>query len=123
MRRRTAPAREQEHTSDALAELLQAESRLAARLDAARDAAAETLRHAREEAQCVEDACGTTIAARTTTLTSEYEARLEAGLADIRREAQRMVARFEAVDDARIRDYVALMIGRLLTPDEAAEPR
>jgi hypothetical protein len=104
---------------DALARLLTAESRLADRLAAARDAADEALRLAREDAQRIEDSCGEAIAAQSELLEKEHRSKSTKEVEELAKSARLAAARFEAVDAAQLRDYVALVIERLLPADQS----
>lgn len=114
MGRRSSPVPHKQPAEDALDKLLTAEETLAQRLDAARADAERLLETTRGEAASAEDACAATINERSMQLAVEYDARLQAELADIRIEAERVARRFEAVDDARLNGYVELVIARLL---------
>jgi vacuolar-type H+-ATPase subunit H len=114
MGRRSDPVPHAEPAEDALDKLLTAEEKLAQRLDAARADAEQLLQTARSEAASAEDACAATIEERSRQLVAEYDARLQAELADIRLEAERVVRRFEAVDDTRLNGFVERVIARLL---------
>lgn len=104
---------------DALARLLTAESRLAERLAAAREAAHEALRRAREDARRIEDSCAEAIAAQNEALEKEYRSRSGKEVEELGKSAQLAAARFEAVDGTRLREYVALVIERLLPADHS----
>lgn len=114
MGRRSAPVPHKDAAENALDRLLTAEEDLAQRLDAARADAERLLQTARDEAASAEDACAATINERSTQRAAEYAARLQAELAHIRLEAERVARHFEAVDDARLNGYVELVIARLL---------
>lgn len=114
MGRRSAPASHKQPAEDALEKLLTAEEQLAQRLDAARADAERLLQTTRREAASAEDACAATINERSMQLAADYDARLQAELADIRLEAERVTRHFQAVDDARLNGYVELVIARLL---------
>lgn len=114
MGRRSAPVAHKQPAEDALDRLLSAEENLAQRLDAARADAERLLQTARDEAASAEDACAATINERSVERAAEYAAGLQAELADIRLEAERVAGHFEAVDDARLNGYVELVIARLL---------
>lgn len=117
MRRRSQPVSNQ-NRSDALEELLAAETQLAQRLDAARAEAAELLKTARENAAVAEANCTATIAARCAQLAAEHDVRLRTELAGIQREAEDLGRRYETVDESRLREYVAFVIARLLGEDD-----
>ena len=109
------------HAEDALTRLLASEDRVAARLDAARSEAEETLRVARQHALDLEAACDAMIEARTSALRDEHETGLATEIAAIKRDAAALVARFDANEPALTRDLVAYVLRRVL--DAEGDPR
>ncbi|MEW5914863.1 MAG: hypothetical protein AB1762_00590 [Gemmatimonadota bacterium] len=119
MHKRPTAIAQRHPADDALARLLAAESRLAERLAAAREAADEALRLAREDAQRIEASCVEAIAAQGGALEKEYRSRSAQEVEELGKSAQLAAARFEAVDGTRLREYVALVIERLLPADHS----
>ncbi len=99
---------------DMLATLLEAEDRLAARLDAARDEAGEIVRRARDAAGLADHACASTIEERIRLLESRRGESLRAALAEIVGDADRRAADFAAWDEAGIAGLVDFVVERVL---------
>ncbi len=110
------------HTpDDMLATLLEAEDRLAVRLDAARDEAGEIVRRARDAAGLADDTCAATIEERVRRLESRRGESLRAALAEIVGDADRRAAAFSAFDEAGIAALVDFVVERVLRI-ESPEP-
>ena len=99
---------------DTLARLLRAEERSAARLATARAEADAAIGEARAEAERIAAACAATIETRLAALATEYESRVNSELTAIRRDAEQLVSRFDAVNAERTRHDVAFIMSRLL---------
>jgi vacuolar-type H+-ATPase subunit H len=90
--------------------LLASEEQLASQLAAARAEAEQLLRDAREYAEKSDAACAATIDTRITELIAVHERQLETERRDIGSRAVREVARFHAIDAARERELVRLLL-------------
>jgi vacuolar-type H+-ATPase subunit H len=118
MRPRTAPAHTSHSAEDALTRLLLAESRLAERLNAAREAAEETLREAREDAQRIDDSCAATVESQRAALRARFQAQNESELAEVAHSSKLTAERYATVSETLLRDLVALVIERVLPVEQ-----
>jgi hypothetical protein len=89
-------------------------------LATARAEADATIGEARKEAERIAAACAATIETRVAALVTEYEAREESELGAVRRDAEQLASRFEAVNAEQTRENVAFIKSRLLAA--AARP-
>ena len=110
----------------ALATLLAIEEQLDARLAAAREEAERIVAEGREAARRAEDLAPALIEARTAAVTSAIQAQLTRDRVSIEEQAERAIARYDAVDPRRSPDLATLVVSRVLdvgNADESESPR
>jgi vacuolar-type H+-ATPase subunit H len=105
---------------DSLSRLLEIESLLADRLEAANAEAERVLVGARDEARKTAAGGDALIEQRANALRAEYATRLATELARVREDAASEIARLEAIDDSRAHQLVAHVLARVI--DRQAVP-
>lgn len=104
-------------SDDVLAAVLTMEQQLTERVAAARVEAEAVIAAARAAAEAAEGACAAAIETRTRELDAQYSASLRRDIATIAADADRAVAAYDAIGEARIRALAELAVARVLRVD------